>query len=117
MDISIRQACGIWGELMNCYYGRNGFGTHTAEIYAYRLMPFDPRLLTKKEKDLQDILRAAKALVDLMDMFCEEYDTEFKVEVSGNDLKDRHLWLIQHGAGFDHRVHVTCTRPEKKKKS
>ena len=32
----------LWGELVECYHGVNGYGSDTAEIYAYRLMPYSP---------------------------------------------------------------------------
>src|SRR5262249_25383349 len=44
-NLSMAQALLIWSELMDAYHGKNGFGGDTAEIYMYRLMPYDPALV------------------------------------------------------------------------
>lgn len=122
MYCSIHQAVGIWTELLYCYEKRNGFGTDTAEIYAYRLMPYNPTAVIHGKDKEEDIILASKSLIALIDMFCEEYDTDFKIVVGRKDIKgggwkhklmNRHLWLKKYGHTFDHRIHVECIKPIK----
>lgn len=42
------QALSIWSELEQAYYGDNAYGGDTAEIYAYRLQPADPKMWLKE---------------------------------------------------------------------
>lgn len=39
----------IWGDLVAAYYGRNGYGTDTAEIYAFRCA--DPGAAVRMRSD------------------------------------------------------------------
>ncbi len=48
-NISIAQALDVWSDLEQAHLGKNGFGGHTAEIYAYRLKPHNPTALVKGE--------------------------------------------------------------------
>ena len=42
-NLSMVQALEIWSDLESAYYGENSFGGDTAELYAYRFLPFSPR--------------------------------------------------------------------------
>lgn len=108
-NLSMTQALSIWSELEAAYYGKNGFGTDTAEIYIYRAMPYDPTVaalagvLHESERarsiaaDTYD--RANESLCALFTHFAKERGAH--IEVEGRELGE---WL--KGARFIHRVHV-----------
>ena len=98
----------LWGELVECYHGVSGYGSDTAEIYAYRLMPYSPVAHgdTAKGQLREDRIRdsnstAANALVSL----CEEFQRTYDCVITFDGLKAKH-WLRDFGDTFDHRVHV-----------
>ena len=62
--ISIDQALDVWSELEAAYYGENGYGGNTAELYVYRLMPRAPG-----GPDPQAYLDANQALLHLLRRF------------------------------------------------
>ena len=109
MYCSIYQAVGIWDELREAMEGKNHFGSDTAEIYAYRLMPNDPSFVFKKESKKEDIIRASRTLVALIDMFLEKYGGDFTID--GMKYKS---WLKKFGHTFDHRVHVKYIKKKKR---
>ncbi len=111
-NISMNQALDIWSDLWQAYYGRNGYGGDTAEIYAYRVMAYDPVVAagtfsktgfdgTSTFKEHADTVYelAASALVHILTKF--EVDAECRVEING---KKPIQWIGTER--FDHRVHV-----------
>jgi hypothetical protein len=104
-NISMNQVLSIWSELWQAYYGKNGFGGDTAEIYAYRLMPYSPSLHMTGEtfKESNDELRinAVNSLVTLCNKFAKDNDCTIKID---NLPSDR--WISVIGREFDHRCHV-----------
>lgn len=48
-NISMNQALSVWSELEQAYYGCNGYGGTTAEIYAYRIQSCNPSIAFGKE--------------------------------------------------------------------
>lgn len=96
----------LWGELVECYHGVNGYGSDTAEIYAYRLMPFSPSVQLHpgfhEEQKLEIQGQAAADLVELCRLFLGEYD-RYTIEIDGIELS---LWEQHIRYGFDWRVHV-----------
>ena len=101
MYCSIHQAVGIWDELRDAMEGKHHYGGHTAEIYAYRLMPNRPSAVIKNESPLEDILYASKSLVSIIELFCQRHDVTFLI-----DGYDYNTWLKEHGHTFDWRVEV-----------
>jgi hypothetical protein len=105
----MNQALSIWDDLWQAYYGNNGFGSDTAEIYAYRLMPNCPTLNKSGETFnlINDEVKtnAANSLVALLKKFCRE--NECTCEVDGYLIE---FWLSHIGTHFDHRCHVKIIR-------
>ena len=98
----------LWGDLVECYHGVNGYGSDTAEIYAYRLQSYSPvvhngglmtELKAERAADLNAI--AANALASLCEEFARQYDC--KVEIDGHEIGN---WLSLVTDQFDHRAHV-----------
>lgn len=110
MYCSINQVVGIWDELRDAMEGKNGFGGDTAEIYAYRLMPNSPSQVLTREGNKEDIVRASKSLVEIIDMFRETYGGNFLI----NGINYRQ-WQKKYGQTFDHRVHVQFKKNRKNK--
>lgn len=101
MHISINQACKIWDDLRDAMEGKASHG-HTAEIYAYRLMPCVPSLGMESVDHTTEYRRAAESLVALMKLFVETYpDCHFFI-----DDRHYHTWLNLVGENFHHRVQV-----------
>jgi hypothetical protein len=111
-NISMNQALDIWSELWQAYYGKNGFGSDTAEIYAYRLMAYNPTYHsglnfnsafrdTERFKKAQEEVceQAQNSLVALLKKFAAENDC--MIEVNGKTVDD---WAGSEM--FDHRCHV-----------
>lgn len=106
-SISMHQALLIWSELEQAYYGDAAYSSDTAEIYAYRLTPFNPiahNSDTKHFPGRQRILAmlgldAADAMVDLLEMFAKERGCDIRVDNEPLSSKMR-TWI------FDHRWHV-----------
>jgi hypothetical protein len=101
MNISINQACTLWDNFRDAMEGKASHG-YEAEIYAYTLMPSLPSLNMESINHNADYIRAARSLVDMINLFREKYPDVY-VFVDGQDY---HFWLekIQHN--FTHRVKV-----------
>lgn len=101
MDLSPRQACLLWSELEQAYYGENRFGGDTAELYAYRFvcgtlwLPDGPRA--------DAVLEATQNLYGLLVLFAQE--RECGIWVNGRLLGP---WAAKEP--FVHRVHVRVKR-------
>lgn len=52
-NVSMIQALSVWSELEQAYYGDNGFGGDTAEIYAYRLARQTPHVTSEQSTSLK----------------------------------------------------------------
>lgn len=106
--VSMDQVLGIWSELWQAYYGKNGFGGDTAEIYAYRLIPYNPSAVVFDSKTMmgkqareEQAKMAGAALYRIIQRFCRDNGCKVKV----NDGSPWHLLK-----GFEHRVHVKVIR-------
>ena len=87
MNCTMRQAIGVWDELVNAYHDSNGYGGTTAEIYSYRLEEYSPGVHSARselEMYREDAIRiskeAAKTLLWIIKMFKEKYDCDITVE-------------------------------------
>lgn len=106
-DVSLRATLHVWGELVEAYHGVNGYGGDTAEVYAYRLMPYLPtEVLNGYQPEsaprVEAEAAAARALYVLLRMFQERY--ECAIAVDGRTLGP---WFARQR--FDHRAHVRVT--------
>jgi hypothetical protein len=106
-NLSIIQALDIWTDLIHAYYGKNLFGKDTAEIYAYRLLPYSPR----KIEDVEEFqCQAAQSLTHLLQLFCESHDCMAHVQHSGSAVTGTVRIPGGSVAPFSHRVHVRIER-------
>jgi hypothetical protein len=103
------QALRIWSDLEQAYFGKNSFGSNTAEIYLYRFMggvPRDVRMINDPgimgKVTREDFDNANVAMHDLFKLFASERSA--KIEVDGRELGE---WLKT--ARLCHRVHVKVT--------
>lgn len=111
MNCTIKQAVGIWDELLSSYYDNNGYGGQTAEIYSYRLEEYSPGV--HKARDIvPDMFKsdekriavdAAMALLGIIKLFLETH--ECKITIEGLTVAQ---WKkeISKGTGLFHRYHV-----------
>lgn len=100
----------VWGELVEAYCGCNGFGSDTAEVYAYHLMPDDPRRRLGAPDGARDAEEEAARLASaafhaLLGTFADRYDCT--VEIDGRP------WAVDAPpATTGHRWHVRVTKRE-----
>ncbi len=108
----IPRALGIWSDLWRCYYNDNSYGTDTAEIYIYRLLPDEPiQYATGFEKEKHAIaLQAGKNLYELLTEFCDPKNCDCRIEIEGRPLGE---WLNYQE--LYHRVHVRIIHNQKVK--
>ena len=101
------QVARLWADLEDAYQGRASHGD-TAEVYAYRMLPYDPTFAsaltrtrtTSDEEAIRDNAKLARdALVSVARAF--EEHRECKVFVQGANLD-----VFVTGPGFTHRVPV-----------
>jgi hypothetical protein len=97
--ISVKKAIHLWSDLEKAYFGVNGFGGHTAEIYAHRIKDPAPSLGFNAERDKESHTELAVALYDILSEFKESRNCSITV----NDKK-LGSWLKREE--FAHRVHV-----------
>lgn len=111
-NLSMVQALSIWSDLEAAYYGKNGFGSNTAEIYIYRAMPYDP-IVASLVGVLPESAHARniggesydKANASLCALFSYFSKTrEARIEIDGCELGE---WLKT--ARYMHRIHVKVT--------
>lgn len=109
-DLTINQALGVWSDLEQAYFGQNGFGGDTAEIYAYRLQPYNPFAHAfsegvgygDKAKQEQAVI-AGSNLFFLLRTFAKMRDVY--IEVDGEDPETLLYGLV-------HRCHVKVIHKE-----
>ena len=98
---SIDQWLSVWDDLTRAYFGKNGFGGNTAEIYAYRFFPYSPRessVLTKEETDEQNQL-AKEAFTLIVQRFMHQWNCEVSI-----DGLEWFAWFLKDT--FDYRCAV-----------
>ena len=115
LELTLKQAMLVFGELVQCYYGEHKFGGDTAEIYAYRLATGTPTVATALSAAVAQLTQSAMYLDALQEfggeaaanlcgickVFSEAYDAN--VSVNGKDVVD--------GVDpFTHRVVVTVKK-------
>ena len=108
LTCSIIEAMKMWGELLECYHGINGYGSTVAEIYSYRLEQYTPTVHNSKgndvfKRELEVTKDAAMSLYSIIEKFCENYECTAMVE--GMELSS---WKeeIEKGNNLMHRYHV-----------
>jgi hypothetical protein len=111
MNCTIRQAVGVWDDLVDAYNDKTRYDTHIAEIYSYRLEEYRPgvhkSLNEVPQMFLGEAVRiatdAAEALLGLILIFQEKHKS--KITVEGMTLAQ---WrkAVKNGSGLFHRYHV-----------
>ena len=109
-NVSITQVLSIWTELEEARHGTNGFGSHTAEIYAYRVMPYRPGYNINCENDeISDSSttqrEAARSIVALCKLFIETHERN-TLTIDGLAPDE---WLKQNDQ-FLHRCHIEVSK-------
>jgi hypothetical protein len=99
MDLSARQACGLWSELEQAYFQQNLYGGDTAELYAYRFSVGELGGACERPGAAEDALLAARRLYGLLQLFQEVRRCRLWVSE-----KAFGSWVIKYP--FIHRVHV-----------
>ena len=108
MYISIEQAITVWEDLLQAYEGRHRYGSTTAEIYAYKLIPNSPAYnaqgtLSEGAKEIEE--KAWQSLICLLNLFKEKHkDCAIQVE----DIPLEQVSFT--GGRFIHRVHVSIVK-------
>lgn len=116
--MSLHQILDVWGDLVAAYHGVNGYGSDTAEIYAYRMLPDCPRRRLSPpgcggltdEAHAEAAQAAARNLYGLLATFREHYpDCRIYPDCtrSGNG-RILGKWYTQ--VHLDHRTHVRILR-------
>ena len=101
MYISIFQAIDVWEHLTNALNKKASHGD-TAEIYAYRLMPYEPKYTQSDKPSSTHCFNAANALFNLIIIFMDKHPN-IKVFIDDKDYRE---WYCQIGSDFSHRVKV-----------
>ena len=103
----------LWGELVEAYHGVHRSGSTEAELYAYRLMPYNPlahgdtgegfRATEMCQAAIREMhSQAARALVAL----CEQFAADYQCRVMINGYVPQMWWETGGGDQFGHRAHV-----------
>lgn len=120
--MSLHQILDVWGDLVAAYHGVNGYGSDTAEIYAYRMLPDCPRrrlsppgcggLTDEAHKEAAQA--AAQNLYGLLYAFREHYPDCRIYPAASRSENGRVLgrWLLREL--LDHRTHVRILRTKPK---
>ena len=97
MDLSARQACLLWSQLEQAYYGDNSYGGNTAELYAYKFG------VDRPENSPEVEMEQAGKLYSLLVLFASQ--RRCQIWVDGRRLG---FWALKRP--FVHRVHVRVER-------
>lgn len=120
-NLSMVQALWIWSELVAAYYGKNGYGGDTAEIYEYRLLPNAPafdsdadgEFFAERRAELHK--QAAESLRALVLHFEETHDCEVHVPFGSTSARAS---AVLSEMTFEHRIHLRVKhKPREKRES
>lgn len=103
-NLSLSTILWLWSELDDCLYLNGHYGSQTAEIYVYRLLPFCPRALHSTDIEDADAEQAAKSLYEVLREFAERRNARIKVDG---------VWLSKRiiHPGNKHRWHIEVIKP------
>lgn len=110
LDVPTLELMKLWAELVEAYHGHNGYGGDTAELYACRFQRNDPRLAHENMRDearRENGIASAPDLVELVELFCEEYDCAALIDGHAPTEWSK---MVQC---FDHRAHVKIVRVDR----
>ena len=100
----------VYADLEEAENGINGFGSYTAEIYAYRLHSHSPSRGAdfghiSEEANRQAAEEAAESLQGLISMLVEDHSYKGDVYVNGAKIVDKGA-LVEEVPPTNHRWHV-----------
>ena len=116
INVSINRILEVWDQLWLARCGEHSYGSDTAEIYAYLLMPNDPlELIESKAPDSDLVLsakkerysKASKSLYNIVTKFAEMNDVKCLI-----DKQSPEIWFTKNPY-FSHRAHVQVMRDTK----
>ncbi len=107
LEIGPMELMDLWAKLVEAYHGVNGYGGHTAELYAYRFVAWSP--IKPKNNEWK---KAAGRLVELLYLFKSKFGPEIGVSIDGCTIADWEYYMQIDYIQFDHRVHVKIIRTE-----
>lgn len=108
-NVPIFAALEVWGDLCDAEHGCHGYGGNVAEIYSYRLSPWNPSatglpadttLGKQARAEVEEIARLALAAL------CKRFGTTRHVRVRIDGMPVAKWARV---ARFDHRAHVEVT--------
>jgi hypothetical protein len=109
-NLSMVQALEIWSELESAYYGQNGFGGDTAELYAYRFYSYSPSaVIGKTPSAIREQAFDASGSLHEMLFFFKKVHEGVEFEIDGLPFDD-HLDMDK----FPHRIHLRVIRKKRK---
>ena len=112
-SVSVDQWLGVWNELVRAYYGHNGYGGNTAEIYSHTLQLNSPAANAYRNNEGSEMAKSAyddqleiakDSLIRIAKRFEEEFDCICLIDNQKLDDWD-HV--------FDYRVEVTIESGER----
>lgn len=118
INLTIPQAVDVWTELDEAYFGRNRYASDTAEIYAFRLLPYvgggldfnaEPGTF-QYEKTIEAGMCAAENLYELLKLYTEKREVIIYVN-------DRKLGKWVSKEPFLHRNSVRVKKKNKNLKT
>lgn len=104
----------LWGDLVEALHGQNGYGGHTAEIYAYRLTAYNPMahgegLRAETRDNAQRDMNALAA--NCLAALCEEFQEAFECRVEIDGTTSIREWLLRTNEHpYNWRAHVKISR-------
>jgi hypothetical protein len=113
MNISIKQALGIYDELVNAYYNKNGYGGNIAEIYVYRFLPYSSTYEKTwnndtgifKDNNIELETDAFKSFYEIIKEFLQHHNSS--ITINGMNLEESYkVFVTDKTQRFSHRVHV-----------
>lgn len=102
----------LWGELVEAYWGHNGFGGDTAELYSFRFQRYNPTVHMssmrdgpeRDEEEFNHFCGAARTLLSLVQQFCIAYGC--LCEIDGVSVEEWADAVACNKHRFRHRAHV-----------
>ena len=109
--ISVAEAMRLYGELVDAYHGKNGYGGDVAELYMYRFgfSAAHHHLDALAPYAAQNLRTANESLHALIEFFLLDKEPTAEAYIETQEgWRAFGEWVKK--AGFDHRVHVRIER-------
>jgi hypothetical protein len=119
--LSIVQALSVWDDLSSAYYNDNSYAGAIAEIYIYKVMPFEPTVAHTTPANrpppggpIGDLiheahLNANATLRNILEHFAISHDAEVLIELDNPGIFHPLTEWDHTTVLFEHRVHIKVT--------